>query len=97
MSLPTRLDRLDRRDRRLLLAAPPPAPTPLRLTSVADVLALVEVAVQETQADAVATPIERARTLGALAGVALKALEARDLEARVEALERVLKLRKERR
>ena len=97
MSLPTRLDRLDRRDRRLLLSAPPPAPTPLRLTSAVDVLALVEAAVQEAQADVAATPIERARTLGVLASVALKALEARDLEARVEALERVLKLRKEKR
>ena len=72
MSLPTRLDRLDRRDRRLMLSGPPAVQPPPRLASAADVLALVEAAVQEAQADVAATPIERARTLGALASVALK-------------------------
>ena len=40
-------------------------------------------------------PTERARTLGMLAGLALRAMESRDLDARLEAVERVLKLRKD--
>ena len=94
MSLPTRIDRVDRR---LLRTPREVVPEPLQLASAADVLALVETAARMTQADLEASPFKRARTLGALASVALKALEARDLEARVEALERVLKQRRERR
>jgi hypothetical protein len=37
--------------------------------------------------------LERARTIGFLAGVALKAIEAGNLAARLEALESVLKAR----
>ena len=36
-------------------------------------------------------PLERARVLGYLAGIATKVIEAKDLQARVEALELVLK------
>ena len=94
MNLPSRVSRLDRRaitaDRRT-------AALPARLQSHSDVLALLEAAIQLAEADAGAEPLDQARTLGALASVALKALEARDLEARVAAVERVLKLRKERR
>lgn len=93
MTLPARLDRLDRR---LYVRAAPAAPT-VEVDDAADVLALVALAVKEAQSDLTATPLERARTLAMLAGIALKAIEARDLEARVEALERVLKQRKERR
>lgn len=94
MNLPARLDRLDRRSSRI---ERPTIDGPHHLQDAGDVLALVETAVHLAQADVTATPLEQARTLGALAGIALKALAARDLEARVEALERVLKLRKERR
>jgi hypothetical protein len=38
-------------------------------------------------------PAERARTVGLLAGLALRAMEARDLDQRLAAVERVLKLR----
>ena len=91
MNLPARLDRIDRR-----ASARPPGP-PVSLDSPAAVLALLETAAGAALTDREAEPLERARTLAALASVALKALEARDLAARVEALERVLKQRKERR
>ena len=37
----------------------------------------------------------RARTLGFLASLALRAMEARDITARLEAVERVLKMRRQ--
>jgi hypothetical protein len=64
------------------------------LDQPADVLALLGDAAALAAADAAADPLDRARTLGYLAGVALRAMEARDLAARVEALEAVLKQRR---
>jgi hypothetical protein len=69
--------------------------TPAALDSPADVLALLEEQVNAVRADPLADPTERARTLGMLAGLALRAIHSRDLDARVEAVERVLKLRKD--
>ena len=92
MTLDTRLQRLDRRVTAHRLGGDGPAP--LRLGDAADVLALVEEAANEARADRAADPLDRARTLGYLAGIALKTLEQRDLTARVEALERVLKQRR---
>ncbi len=90
MTLDRRLDRIGRR------AAPPASgvAVPRPLDAAGDVLAIVEEAIREAWRDGAADPLDRARTLGYLAGVAIKALEARDLTARVEALERVLKLRR---
>ena len=68
---------------------------PLPLDAPTDVLALIEEQVNAVRADPYADPAERARTLGLLAGLALRAMEGRDLQARLEAVERVLKLRKE--
>ena len=70
-----------------------PLPLPFRLQTAADVLALIEEQVNAVRANQeVGTP-ERARTMGYLAGVALKAIEAGNLAARVEMLEAVLKHR----
>jgi hypothetical protein len=69
--------------------------TPAVLDSPADVLALLEEQVNQVRADPLADPTERARTLGMLAGLALRAMDSRDLAARLEAVERVLKLRKD--
>src|SRR3954468_21974258 len=69
--------------------------TPAALDSPADVLALLEEQVNQVRADPLADPTERARTLGMLAGLALRAMDSRDLAARLEAVERVLKLRKD--
>jgi hypothetical protein len=69
--------------------------TPTALDSPADVLALLEEQVNQVRADPLTDPTERARTLGMLAGLALRAMDSRDLAARLEAVERVLKLRKD--
>jgi hypothetical protein len=69
--------------------------TPASLDSPVDVLALLEEQVNAVRADPLADPTERARTLGMLAGLALRAMDSRDLAARLEAVERVLKLRKD--
>jgi hypothetical protein len=47
------------------------------------------------RADLYADPGEKARILGMLSSVALRAKEAKDLDARLEAVERVLKLRRD--
>jgi hypothetical protein len=69
-------------------------PLPFRLKTAADVLALLEEQVGAVRGDDTLTTVERARTVGYLAGVALKAIEAGDLAARVEAVEAVLKGRR---
>jgi hypothetical protein len=61
----------------------------------ADVLELLSEQVNALRADPLIDPVERARTLGLLAALALRAMDSRDLQARLEAVERVLKLRRE--
>jgi hypothetical protein len=70
-------------------------PEPLDFDGPADVLAVLGEQINAVRADAFAEPQEKARTLGMLSSVALRAFEARDLAARLEAVERVLKLRKQ--
>lgn len=71
-----------------------PVPLPFRLKTASDVLALLEEQVQAVRAEPGAGPLEKARCVGYLAGVALRAIEAGDLAARLEALESVLKTRR---
>jgi hypothetical protein len=78
-------------ERSLALPAPPP---PLPFDSPADVLAVIGEQVNAVRADAYAEPQEKARTLGMLCSVALRCIEAKDLDQRLEAVERVLKLRR---
>jgi len=70
-----------------------PLPLPFRLKTAADVLALLEEQVQAVRADTEAGTLEKARAVGYLAGVALKAIEAGNLAARIEMLEAILKQR----
>lgn len=63
-----------------------PVPAPFRLKAAADVVALIEEQVAAVRADEGAGTLEKARTIGFLAGVALGA---------IEALEGVLKQRRE--
>src|SRR5262249_33459494 len=65
-----------------------------RLETAGDVIALVENQVQAVLDDADAGTLEKARCVGYLATVSLKAIDAGNLAARVEALEAVLKQRK---
>ena len=97
MNLPRRVERLEQQHCDLqrwkqVHAAPLP---PLVLSQPSDVLALLSEQVNAVRADAFLDPLERARTLGFLSTVLLRTLEARDVDARLEAVERVLKLRKQ--
>jgi hypothetical protein len=69
-------------------------PLPFRLKTAGDVLALLEEQLGAVRGDDMLTTVERARTVGYLAGISLKAIEAGDLAARVEAVEAVLKGRR---
>jgi hypothetical protein len=72
-----------------------PLPADFRLKTAADVLALLEgqvAAVLGAPAGEAGT-LEKARAVGYLAGLSLKAIEAGNLTARLEALEAALKLR----
>jgi hypothetical protein len=71
-----------------------PIPLPFRLETAADVLALLEEQIGALRTDSTLSTVERARAVGYLAGIALKAIEAGDLTARLEALEAVLKQRR---
>ena len=68
-------------------------PAEFRLKTAADVLALLQEQVEAVRSDPSVGTLERARVAGYLASVALKAIEAGDLTARLEALEGVLKAR----
>jgi hypothetical protein len=69
-------------------------PLPFRLKTAADVLALLEEQVAAVRGDPEAGTLEKARCVGYLAGVALRAIEAGDLAARLEAVEATLKARR---
>ncbi len=71
-----------------------PIPADFRLKTASDVLTLIAEQVAAVRADPGVLTIERARTVGFLAGVALRAIEAGDLAARLEALEGALKARR---
>src|SRR3954470_8007542 len=71
-----------------------PVPVAFRLKKAADVLALIEEQVSAVRAESEATTLEKARTVGYLAGIALRAIEAGDMAARLEAVEAVLKARR---
>src|SRR5208282_6361939 len=70
-----------------------PVPADFRLGTAAEVLALLEDQITALCEDAEVKTVERARAIGYLAGIALRAIEAGDLTARLEALETVLKSR----
>jgi hypothetical protein len=63
------------------------------LKTAADVLSLLEEQVEAVRNEQAAGTLEKARAVGYLAGVALKAIEAGNLAARIEMLEAILKQR----
>jgi hypothetical protein len=89
MNLVRRVANLEARP---LLRIVPPEPVPVE--SPADVLAVMAEQINAVRVDAITDATEKARILGMLSSVALRAIEAKDLAARLEALERVLKLRR---
>jgi hypothetical protein len=74
-------------------AMQPVIPSAVRIQTAADVLQLLEGQAAAVQADPAVRTVEKARAIGYLAAVALRALEARDTITRIEALEAVLKRR----
>ena len=70
-------------------------PEPVSFDTPADVMAAIAECVNAVRAYPFIDPAEKARTVGFLSSVALRAMEAKDLAARLEAVERVLKLRKD--
>jgi hypothetical protein len=68
-------------------------PAPLRIRTAVEVLGLIEEQVNAVRRDPDLKSLERARCIGALAGVALRAVETGQLEQRLAALEAVLKAR----
>jgi hypothetical protein len=70
-----------------------PVPLPFRLQTAADVLQLLAEQVEAVRNEKDAGTLEKARAIGYLAGICLKAIEAGNLAARIEMLEAVLKQR----
>jgi hypothetical protein len=68
-------------------------PQPVALESMADVAALLQVTIND--ALRLENSLHRARTIGYLAGLLIKALDIATLEARVAQIEHVLKLRED--
>jgi hypothetical protein len=66
-------------------------PEPFRVRVSQDVVSLLEEQINAVRTDPRAGTIEKARCIGPLATVLMRAIEQRDLTARVEALELVLK------
>ena len=68
-------------------------PVEFRAKTAADVLALLNEQLQTLRNDASLGSVERAKAVGYLAGISLRAIEAGDVAARLEALEWILKSR----
>lgn len=87
--------RYDRERKRLLRAAggTPVLAAPIRLRVAEDVEALLEEAVRTIRSDRKAKGVERARALIQVASVALRLVESHTLQERLDAVERVLRIR----
>ena len=68
-------------------------PTAFRLQTAADVRDLLAEQIEAVCTEESAGTLEKARCVGYLAGITLKAIEAGDIAARIEALELALKSR----
>ena len=68
-------------------------PVEFRAKTAADVLALIAEQLDTVRQDASLGSVERAKAIGYLSGIALRAIEASDVAARLEALESILKSR----
>jgi hypothetical protein len=70
-----------------------PALPPLPLRNPADVVELLSEQANVVRCDVHADPLDRAKTLAVMGGLALRAMEAAGARARLEALERAMKVR----
>ena len=90
MNLVRRVEKLEARPPLRLVP-----PEPVSFDTPADVMAAIGEQVNAVRADPFIDPAEKARTLGFLSSVALRAMAQKDMAARLEAVERVLKIRRE--
>jgi hypothetical protein len=67
-----------------------------RLKAARDIVVLLEDQIDAVRHESEADTLAKARAIGYLAGVALKAVEVADLAGRVEVVERIVKCRKPR-
>jgi hypothetical protein len=67
----------------------PAAPEPMPIDSLGDIKKIIQRAVNDVMG--LESSLSRARTLGYLAGVAIKAIEVGELERRIAALEELMK------
>lgn len=70
-------------------------PLEFRLETAADAIALLEDQCKAVLDDADASTLEKARTIGYLVGISLRAIEAGNIAGRLEAIEAALAARKE--
>ena len=70
-----------------------PVAVAFRLQTAQDVIDLLQEQVEAVRSEKRAGTLEKARTIGYLTGIALRAIEAGNLAARVEMMELVLKQR----
>ena len=68
-------------------------PVEFRAKTAADVLGLLNEQLDTVRQDTSLGSVERAKAIGYLAGIALRAIDAGDVAARLEALESILKSR----
>ena len=90
-----RVDKLEDRVVELLRLEAARPRHPCRLDRPGDVLALLAEQANALRGDGSSAPLDKARALGSLAAAMLRAIGDRDLDARLEAVERVLKLRRD--
>lgn len=86
-----RLDQLEQQSR--ARDAAPDELLPFQTPS--DVLVLLAEQVNAVRRDVLAEPMEKAKTLAALATLSLRAMEAKDVRARLDTVEQVLKQRRQ--
>jgi CII-binding regulator of phage lambda lysogenization HflD len=68
-------------------------PLEFKLKTAQDILRLLSSEISAVKEDQEAGTLEKARVIGYLASIALRAVETSELEARVEALERIFEAR----
>ena len=69
-------------------------PAPFRLETAQHVIGLLEEQINLVRADHASSTLAKARCVGYLAAISLRAIEAGDMQARLEAVEAVLKERR---
>jgi len=96
MNAQRRLEQIEHQARQMAERGPASslAVGPIAIKTPADVVLVLAEQMNVARSDLAADPLDRARTIGLLAGVMLRAMLSGEAEARLMAVEHVLKLRK---